>query len=67
MPQEKKKKLVALPNVLKRHSEPNAYDQAPQGTHILVNDKDLYIQKSTDETEPLWELVDTYMGQESNA
>lgn len=54
------KKIVALPEVLKRHSEPNCYDQAPQGTHILVNDKNLYIQKSTDETKPIWELVESY-------
>lgn len=65
----KKKKSVKLPNLINdtstifRHSAPNIYDQAPQGTSCIVTDGDvklLYIQKSEDENDPCWVLMGPY-------
>jgi hypothetical protein len=62
----KKKSAVKPSNLVKRastiyrHSEPNIYDQAAQGTHCIVADKDIYIQNSPDENNPCWVLVGPY-------
>lgn len=51
------------PEVLKRYSAPNIYDQAPQGTKCIVTESDsktLYIQNSPDEDNPCWILIGPY-------
>ena len=56
-------KLVKLPPVLHRFSIPNSYDQAPQGTQCIVTESDtktVYVQKSVDEENPCWVLVEDY-------
>jgi hypothetical protein len=48
-------------NTIVRHSSPNIYDQAPQGTRckVIVDHKEveLYIQRSEDEDTPRWEKL----------
>ena len=49
-------------NVIVRHGPPNKYDHAPMGSklYVIVNDKqtEIYIQRSAQEDEPQWELVE---------
>ena len=44
-----------------RYAEPNMYDHAALGTecHVHINDKEyeVYIQRSKDESSPIWEYV----------
>ena len=50
--------------ILKRHSVPGKYDTCKKGTlcHVYLIENDskysIYCQKSHDEDNPLWELID---------
>jgi len=62
-----KKKSVKTPNLCKepstfhRHSAPNIYDHLPQGTNIIVAEKELYIQTSHDQNSPCWVLMGPFI------
>lgn len=48
-----------------RHSKPNKYDQAPQGSlckvvTALSSEYDIYEQISSNTDEPVWELIETF-------
>lgn len=50
--------ISELPNSIIRLSKPNKFDQYPQGTECIVdNEKSLYLQTSSDEENPNWELI----------
>lgn len=48
--------------VLKRYSPPTKFDTAPQGSicevTLLTGEKHTYIQKNSDEEDPLWQQID---------
>lgn len=52
--------LVERSSTIKRHGAPNMYDQWPQGTPIIVAEKEVYIQTSVDETSPCWVFSGPY-------
>lgn len=58
---EAAKRLSEPPSIITRHSAPNIYDQAPVGTQCRVIHSDgsttLYLQRSSDEEKPRWELI----------
>jgi len=56
----KQSNLVKRPSTICRRSAPHIYDQAPQGTHCIVDNKELYIQTSPDENNPCWVLQGPY-------
>lgn len=56
----KQSTLVKRPSTICRRSAPHIYDQAPQGTNCIVNNKELYIQTSPDENNPCWVLMGDY-------
>jgi hypothetical protein len=52
--------LVKRSNTIYRHSAPNSFDHAEQGTNCIVNEKELYIQTAQDETNPNWLFMGPY-------
>lgn len=60
---ESSDKLIAMPQIIKRYSEPHKYDQAPFGTicHVIDDNEyvlEIYKQISKDPDNPIWKLED---------
>lgn len=55
---------MEIEGMLTRHSPPHKYDIAPQGTKIAVIAEgilqSIYEQKSTDEDNPEWVLIESF-------
>ena len=49
------------PSTIRRHSAPTYLDNLPQGTNIVVAEKELYIQTSRDENNPCWVLMGPFI------
>lgn len=48
------------PTIIKRHSEPNRFDQAPYGTQCEVSNEaivEIYMQVSSNEEMPIWQNI----------
>jgi len=53
---------IEMPKRIYRHGVPGKLDICPEGTECFVekgNMIEIYVQISTNETDPVWELVNT--------